>query len=92
MWAWILKIIGNIIIKSIKRKIDLKKIDKYVNQPNDLDKEVKKMKKELKKLRKMSHPIADFVCTKCGTKAKRINKIKRVNKVKNKLNKLKEKF
>ena len=83
MLAWLLKIVGNVIIKAIKRKIDLKKIDKYVNQPNELDKEVKKMKKELKKLRKLSHPVADFVCTKCGTKAKR---------VKRKLKKLKEGF
>ena len=87
MWTWLLKIIGNIIIKSIKRKIDLKKIDKYVNQPNVLDKKVKELEKELKVVKKLAHPVADFVCTKCGTKAKRVKR-----KVKKKLKKLKEIF
>ena len=85
--AWVLRILGKWIgkrlIKFIKYKIDLKKIDKYVNKPNDLDRKFKKMSKELKQLKELAHPVADFICTDCGTKAKR---------VKRKLNKLKEKF
>ena len=34
---WIGKIVANKIIKSIKHKVDLNKIDKYVNKPNELD-------------------------------------------------------
>ena len=63
--------------------IGIDKIQKYVEEPNELDKKVKKLESKIKKLEKLAHPVSDFVCTKCGTKAKR---------VKNKLNKLKEKF
>ena len=73
------------------------KIQKYVEQPNELDKQVKSLQKTVNKygkyiedvekniaiLKKVAHPKADFVCTDCGTKAKR---------VKDKVNKLKEKF
>ena len=90
---WIIKAI----MKAIQKKHDLKKIDAYVNKPNELDKQVKSLQKTVNKygkyieeverdiaiLRKVAHPKADFVCTDCGTKAKR---------VKDKLNKLKEKF
>jgi hypothetical protein len=79
MFKKILDKIMDILIKQYK----LDKILNYVEKPNELDKEVESIKKELKKLKELAHPVADFVCTKCGTKAKR---------VKNKLNKLKEKF
>ena len=75
----------------------LDKVLKYVEQPNELDKQVKSLQKTVNKygkyiedvekniaiLKKVAHPKADFVCTDCGTKAKR---------VKDKVNKLKEKF
>lgn len=83
MPAWFIKFIGTIIFKAIRRKREWRKIDEYVNKPNELDKELKKIKKELKKLKKLSHPVSDFVCTKCGTKAKR---------VKRKLKKIKERL
>ena len=72
--SWILKILGKWIgkklIKAIKHKIDLKRIDKYVNKPNELDRQMKQVQKtsgkfgkyieELEKdvaiLRKDSHP------------------------------------
>ena len=72
--AWILKILGKWLsrklIKAIKYKIDLKKIDKYVNKPNELDRQMKQVQKtsskslkyieELEKdvaiLRNESHP------------------------------------
>ena len=90
---WIIKAI----MKAIQKKHDLKKIDAYVNKPNELDKQVKSLQKTVNKygkyieeverdiaiLRKVAHPKADFVCTDCGTKAKR---------EKDKVNKLKEKF
>ena len=47
--AWILKILGKWLgrklIKAIKHKIDLKKIDRYVNKPNELDKQMKQVQK-----------------------------------------------
>lgn len=43
----------------------------------------KKLEKEVNKLKKLAHPKSDFVCTNCGTKAKRVKKT---------INKLKEKF
>ena len=38
---WIGKIVAKQAIKAIKHKIDLNKIDKYVNKPNELDKQMK---------------------------------------------------
>ena len=74
MGAWLLKILGKWLgrklIKTIKYKIDLKRIDKYVNKPNELDIQVKQlvktnskilreneeMQKNIAILRKESHP------------------------------------
>jgi DNA-binding transcriptional MerR regulator len=81
------------IMELILKQFNLDKIQKYVEEPNELDLKVKELESKItkvktleskiKKLEKLAHPVADFVCTKCGTKAKR---------VKDKLNKLKEKF
>ena len=38
---WLGKMIATRVIKAVKHKIDLKKIDKYVNKPNELDLQVK---------------------------------------------------
>tara|TARA_R110002020_G_scaffold330472_3_gene546101 strand:+ start:2079 stop:2321 length:243 start_codon:yes stop_codon:yes gene_type:complete len=79
--------IQNIIIKKIldiiAKQFKLDEVLKYVKEPNELDEKVSAIQNKLKKLEKLSHPVSDFVCTKCGTKAKRVKK---------KLNKLKEKF
>ena len=71
------------VMEIILKQFNLDKIQKYVEEPNELDVKVKALENKIKKLEKLAHPVADFVCTKCGTKAKR---------VKDKLNKLKEKF
>ena len=52
MPIWLAKIIGKRIVKAIKHRIDLKKIDDYVNKPNKLDKEIKLLKKEIAQMRK----------------------------------------
>ena len=84
----LVKIICKRIIKAIKHRVDLKKIDDYVNKPNELDKQMKQVRKnsskngknieELEKevaiLRKDSHPKSDWVCLKCGCKAKKVEK------------------
>ena len=88
MPIWLVKIIGKRIIKAIKHKIDLKKIDEYVNKPNALDKQMKQVQKNLNNslkyiedlekevaiLRKDSHPRSDWVCLECGCKAKKVEK------------------
>ena len=54
--SWILKILGKWIgkklIKAIKHKIDLKRIDKYVNKPNELDRQMKQVQKTTSKFGK----------------------------------------
>ena len=93
----IIKKVLDLVMKQILKKFNLDKIQKYVEEPNDLDKKVKSLQKTVNKygkyieeveknvaiLKKLAHPVSDFVCTDCGSKAKR---------VKNKLNKIKEKF
>jgi hypothetical protein len=64
---WIGKFIATRAIKAIKHKIDLNKIDKYVNKPNELDKKIKVVEKRIKKLEKSSHPPQEFICCRrCG--------------------------
>ena len=46
---WIGKMVANRVIKAIKHKIDLKKIDKYVNKPNELDIQIKQQQKTISK-------------------------------------------
>ena len=93
----LIKKIIDIVMKQLLKQFNFDKIQKYVEQPNELDKQVKSLQKTVNKygkyiedvekniaiLKKVAHPKADFVCTDCGTKAKR---------VKDKVNKLKEKF
>ena len=93
----LIKKIIDIVMKQLLKQFNFDKIQKYVEQPNELDKQVESLQKTVNKygkyieevekniaiLKKVAHPKADFVCTDCGTKAKR---------VKDKVNKLKEKF
>ncbi len=88
MPLWLGKIIATRIIKAIKHQIDLKKIDKYVNKPNELDKQIKQVHKNVTKngknieelekevaiLKKNSHPQSDWICLECGCKAKKVEK------------------
>ncbi len=94
MPIWIAKIVATRIIKAVKHKIDLKRIDKYVNKPNELDKQMKSLQKTVNKygeyieemekniaiLNKDSHPSQEYICCrKCGCK---IAKVKSENKEK----------
>ena len=49
MPIWLAKIVATRIIKTIKHKIDLKGIDKYVNKPNELDRQMKSLQKTVNK-------------------------------------------
>ena len=81
--VWIAKKIVGSIINAIQRKHDLKRIDDYVNKPNELDKQVKSLNKTVNKygqyieelekevaiLKKDSHPPQEYICCrKCGCK------------------------
>ena len=46
---WIGKMVAKRVIKAIKHKIDLNKIDKYVNKPNELDIQMKQARKTINK-------------------------------------------
>ena len=77
------KVIG-IVIKKIMEKSELKKMRKYVEEDNELDIQMKQaqktigkqgryieeMEKDIANLKKDSHPRADWICMKCGCKAK----------------------
>ena len=90
MPIWLAKIVVTRIYKAIKHNRELKKIDDYVNKPNELDRKFKSLQKTVNKnaryteelekdvaiLKKDSHPVKEFVCLECGCKAKRKNKEK----------------
>ena len=78
---WLGKIVAKRVIKAIKYKIDLKKIDKYVEEDNELDLQVRahakaldkygeyieKLEKKVATLNKNSHPPQEYICCKkCG--------------------------
>ena len=94
---WLGKIVAKRIIKTIKYRVDLKKIDKYVNKPNELDiqlmqlfkmvykqgKCIEELEKDNAILKKDSHPSQEFICCRrCGCK---------INKTKSKLKKRRRK-
>ena len=85
--VWIGKMIATRVIKAVKHKIDLKKIDKYVNKPNELDiqmkviqktqgkygKDMEEVLKDIAILKKNSHPPQEYICCrKCGCKIAKI--------------------
>ena len=49
MPIWLAKIVATRIFKAVKHKIDLKRIDKYVNKPNELDKQMKQVQRNINK-------------------------------------------
>ena len=46
---WLGRMVAKGIIKGVKHRIDLKKIDKYVNKPNELDIQIKQQQKTISK-------------------------------------------
>jgi ribonucleotide reductase alpha subunit len=67
MKIWLAKIIAKKIIKAIKHKHDLRKIDEYVNKPNILDKQIKQIQKNqakiLKNQEKYENDLASVMST-----------------------------
>jgi hypothetical protein len=75
MPLWLGKIIATRIVKAIKHQIDLKKIDKQVHRNVSKNgKNIEQMEKEIAILKRDSHPKSDWVCLKCGCKAKKVEK------------------
>jgi hypothetical protein len=68
----IIKKVAEIVIKQVFKKYNLSKMKKYVEEPNDADDRIDKLELEVHALKRYSHKQADFVCMKCGCKAKRI--------------------
>ena len=79
----IIKKVLDLVMKQLLKQFKLDKIQKYVEQPNELDKQVKSMKKALNKYGKYiedmekniatftkdSHPAQEYICCrKCGCK------------------------
>jgi|5B_taG_2_1085324.scaffolds.fasta_scaffold43666_3 DNA repair ATPase RecN len=61
--AILVKMIFKGIYKAIQKKHNLKKIDDYVNKPNNLDKEMKQVKKNLNKALKYIEELESEVGT-----------------------------
>ena len=78
----------DLVIKRVMEKSELRKMRKYVEEDNELDFQIRAHAKALDKygryieelekdvaiLKKDSHPQKEFICLKCGCKAKKINK------------------
>ena len=62
------------VVKLIAKQFKLDKILNYVENPNELDEEVEKLKERMIKLEVNSHPRRDFVlCDMCKEKIKEID-------------------
>ena len=95
---WLGKWIATRAIKAIKYRVDLKKIDKYVNKPNELDikmktalkslsksaKYIEELEKDVAILKRDSHPSQEYICCRnCGCKIAKTKK-KKIKKLEKK--------
>ena len=56
-------------IKILAKQFKLDRVLKYVDEPNELDEDMKHLKARVSSLEKMSHPSRDFViCDDCKCK------------------------
>lgn len=78
--AFVIKKIAGIVLENVMKKRAMKKIKKYVDEPNDADKRIDDLEIKVMYLEKLSHEQSDFVCTSCGCKAKRVSKNKKRRK------------
>ena len=89
---WIGKMVAKRVFKGIKHKIDLNKIDKYVNEENNLDKQmvsiqrnvikngqnIEELEKDVATLKKDSHPPI-FSTKDIKDNIKRLKKLEKKN-------------
>ena len=76
MPIWLAKMVATRIIKAVKHKIDLKRIDKYVNKPNELDKQFKSLQKSVNKYGKYIEEIEKDIAEIKSISHKPINGLK----------------
>jgi hypothetical protein len=74
--AILAKKIASVVLEKVMEKRAMKKIRKYVDEPNDADNRIDELELKVAKLEKFSHAQADFLCMDCGCKAKRVTKKK----------------
>ena len=61
------------VISLLAKQFKLDKVLKYVEQPNELDDDVKHLKARVESLEKMAHPQRDFViCNQCKQQIKEL--------------------
>ena len=61
------------VISLLAKQFKLDKVLKYVEQPNELDDDVKHLKARVDSLEKMAHPQRDFViCNQCKQQIKEL--------------------
>jgi len=71
---FIAKQVAGAVLKKVMEKKAIKKIRKYVEEPNDADDRIDKLELQVHKLERDSHEPQEFICCrKCGCK---INKTK----------------
>jgi hypothetical protein len=59
------------VIKLLAKQFKLDKVLEYVENPNELDEDMKHLKSRVFSLEKMAHPQRDFIiCNKCKQKIK----------------------
>ena len=58
----------DLVMGKILKKYNLDKIKQYVDEPNELDNEVKVLKAEVSLLKKMAHPEKELICQCCKEK------------------------
>tara|TARA_Y100000004_G_C8720809_1_gene330032 strand:+ start:126 stop:410 length:285 start_codon:yes stop_codon:yes gene_type:complete len=87
----IIKLIFDSIYKAIQRKHNLKKIDDYVNKPNELDKKLKQVQKNLNKALKYIEVLEKDVGTLKADSHPPLFTKKDLNKVNRRLKKLENK-
>jgi DNA repair ATPase RecN len=87
----IVKLIFDSIYKAIQRKHNLKKIDDYVNKPNELDKKFKQFQKNLNKALKYIEVLEKDVGTLKANSHPPLFTKKDLNKINRRLKKLENK-
>ena len=70
--GFLVKKLFGMVFKALLQKYDLDRFKHYVEDENELDVKVKKLEEKVALLELDSHPVADFVCTEHGCKAKRM--------------------
>jgi hypothetical protein len=64
----LIKKVLDLVMGKIMKKYNLDKIKKYVDEPNELDDEVKDLKFKVALLEKMAHPERNMICKCCKEK------------------------